>query len=73
MSKKKKLFGSTTKLPYYKAFHRISISNRNEKTGIYMNKLVYLRLSMEELSEILMYEFWYNYVKLKYEEKAKLC
>ena len=38
-----------------------------------MNKLVYLRLSMEELSEILMYEFWYNYVKLKYEEKAKLC
>ena len=20
-----------------------------------------------------MYEFWYNYVKLKYDEKAKLC
>ena len=38
-----------------------------------MNNLVYLGLSMEELSEILMYEFWYNYVKLKYEEKAKLC
>ena len=43
-----------------KAFQRMSISNRNEKTGIFMNKLVYLGLSMQELSEILMYEFWYN-------------
>ena len=29
-----------------------------------MNKLVYLRLSILELSKILMYEFWYDYVKL---------
>ena len=27
-----------------------------------MNKLVYLGLSILELSNILMYEFWYNYV-----------
>ena len=38
-----------------------------------MNKLVFLRLSVLELSKILMYEFWYDYVKLKYKEKAKLC
>ena len=25
------------------------------------------------ISKILMYEFWYNYVKPKYGEKAKLC
>ena len=38
-----------------------------------MNKLVYLGLSILELSKILMYEFWYDYVKLKYDAKAKSC
>ena len=36
-----------------------------------MNKAVYLELSVPELSEILMYEFWYNYVKSKYDKNAK--
>ena len=44
-----------------------------KKTEILMNKRVYLGLSILELSKILMYEFWYDYVKLKYGEKAKLC
>ena len=44
-----------------------------KKTQIYMNKLVYLGLSILELSKILMYEFWHDYVKPKYCEKAKLC
>ena len=30
-----------------------------------MNELVHLGLSILELSKILMYEFWYNYVKRK--------
>ena len=48
--------------------------NRNEKTEILMNnKPVYLGLSILELSKILMYQFWYDYVKQKYSEKAKLC
>ena len=38
-----------------------------------MNKLVFLGLSILELSKILMYEFWYDYVKPKYDEKTKLC
>ena len=38
-----------------------------------MNKPVYLGLSILEISKIVMYEFWYYYVKLKYGEKAKLC
>ena len=38
-----------------------------------MNKAVYLGLSVLELSKILMYEFWYDYVKPKYDEKTKLC
>ena len=43
------------------------------KTELLMNKPMYLGLSILELSKILMYEFWYDYVKPKYGEKAKLC
>ena len=38
-----------------------------------MNKPIYLGLSMLELSNILMCQLWYDYVKRKYGEKAKLC
>ena len=38
-----------------------------------MNKPVYLGLSSLKLSIILMYEFWWDYVKPKNREKAKLC
>ena len=38
-----------------------------------MNKPVYLGLSVRELNKILMHQFWYNDVKPKYGEKAKLC
>ena len=44
-----------------------------KKTEILMNKPVHLGLSILELSKILMYEFWYDYVKPKYGEKVKLC
>ena len=37
-----------------------------------MKKSVYLGLSILELSKLLMYEFWYDYVKLKHDEKIKL-
>ena len=38
-----------------------------------MNKLVYSGLSILELSKIVMYEFWYDYVKAKFGGKTKLC
>ena len=38
-----------------------------------MNEPVFLGLSILELSKILMYEFWYGYIKPKHNEKAKLC
>ena len=37
-----------------------------------MMKPVYLGLSILELSKIVMHEFWYDFVKPKYGEKAKL-
>ena len=44
-----------------------------KKTEILMKKPVYLVLSMLELGKMLMYEIWYDYIKPKYGEKAKLC
>ena len=43
------------------------------KTELLMNKPMYLGLSILELRKILMYEFWYDYVKPKYGKKAKWC
>ena len=37
-----------------------------------MNKPLYLGLSILELSKILMYEFWYDYVKPEYGKKINL-
>ena len=44
-----------------------------KKTEIIINKPVYLEFSILELSKILIYEFWYDYIKPKYDEKIKLC
>ena len=44
-----------------------------KKTQILMNKLVYLGLSILELSKILMYEFSYDSSKRKYSCQAKWC
>ena len=38
-----------------------------------MDNPVYLGLSIVELSKIIMYVFWYDYVKPEFGEKAKLC
>ena len=35
-------------------------------TRVLINKLVYLGLSIIEISKMVMYEFWYDYVKPKY-------
>ena len=43
-----------------------------KRTPILLNELVCLGLLVLQLSEIVMYEFCYDYVKLKYIEKAKL-
>ena len=43
------------------------------KVKVKMNKPIYLGLSILELSKITMYEFWYDYVKAKYEDRVRLC
>ena len=38
-----------------------------------MNKLIYLGLSILGISKTLMYEFWYDHMRPKYNDDVKLC
>ena len=64
-TRKKELFSIRTKLSYNNLFLKIYQLQRN--------KAVYLSLSILDISKIVMHEFWYDQVKPKYGEKAKLC
>ena len=44
-----------------------------EKVKAKMNKPIYLGLSILEISKIMIYEFWYDYMKRKYGDMVKLC
>ena len=44
-----------------------------KKTKVKMNKPVYLGMSILDISKTLMYEFWYDYIKRKHGDRAKLC
>ena len=43
-----------------------------KKIKVKMNKPVYLGLSILKIGKTLMYEFWYDYTKPKYQNNAKL-
>ena len=54
--------------------HLLAIEmKKKQKTEITMKKLVYSGLSVLELSKIIMFDFWYDYIKLKYGKKVKWC
>ena len=44
-----------------------------KKTWVKMIKPLYLGMSILDTSKKLMYEFWYDYIKPKYGDRAKLC
>ena len=54
------MFSIETKLSYNKLFFGEFISHRNEKIATF------------KISKILMYRFWYDYVKPKHWQKSKL-
>ena len=60
-------------------FHTMKLIDNNlaiiemKEVKVKMNKPIYLGLSILGISKITMYKFWYDYVKIKYEDKAQLC
>ena len=60
---------------YYttKRFSEYLLAIEMKKTKVKINKPVYLGMSILDISRTLMYKFWYDYIKSKYEDRAKLC
>ena len=44
-----------------------------KKVEAKMNKPIYLGQAILDISKTHMYEFWYDYIKPKYKDKARLC
>ena len=44
-----------------------------KKTEVKMNKPIYLGQAILDLSKTLIYQFWYDYIKPMYGDKARLC
>ena len=49
------------------------LANEMKKEKVKINKPVYIGLSIIEISKILMYKFWDDYMKPKYGDSVKLC
>ena len=56
-----------------KHFSQNLLATEMKKTEVKMNKPMYLGMSILDISKTIMYKFWYDYFKLKYGDKAKLC
>ena len=62
--------------PYYHTTKFVTedlLATETRKPQILMIKPVYIGWSILDLSETVIYEFWYDYVKPKYGENVKLC
>ena len=44
-----------------------------KETKVKINKPIYLGTSILNISKTLMYEFWHDYIKQMYQDRAKLC
>ena len=56
-----------------KRFSEDLIAIEMKNTEIKMNKPIYLELAKLDISKTLMYEFWYDYLKPKYDNNIGLC
>ena len=60
-------------------YHTMKLISKNlsiiemKKVKVKMNKSIYLGLSILEVSKLIIYELWYDYMKKKYGDMVKLC
>ena len=62
-------------LNYYttKPFSENFLAMEIKKTKIKMNVPIYIGFTILEVSKMVMWEFFYDYHKTKYEDRIKLC
>ena len=55
-----------------KIFGNNLVAIRNTKVALKLNKPAFIRMSIKQLSKILLHEFLYDYIKIIYDNKSKL-
>ena len=55
----------------YKVFEKNLVAIRKGKLALKLNKPVYIRMNILELSKVLVYRFHYDYIKNKFDNKSK--
>ena len=71
--KRRKQLVSEPNYHTHKKFAEHLMAIEMKKPKIKMTIPIYLSMSMLDMSKILMYETWYDYIKPKYGDRAKLC
>ena len=71
--KRRNQFASELNYHTTKCFSENLLTIEMKKTKVKMNKAIYLGMSILYISKALMYEFWYDYIKPKFQDRAKLC
>ena len=56
-----------------KYFSEKLLATEMKKTKVKMHKPIYLGMLILDINKTLMYEFWYDYIKPKYGDRAKQC
>ena len=70
--KKRNPLGSEPNYHTTRYFSEDLLAIEMRKTEVKMNKPVHLGMSTSDISKTWMYEFWYDYIKPKYQDKVKL-
>ena len=71
--KRRNQLGSEPNYHKTKYFPENLMATEMKKRKVKINKPIYDGISRLGISKTLMYEFWFDYIKPKYQGKAKLC
>ena len=71
--KRRKRLVSEPNYNSHKNFSEHLMPTEMKKTTVKITKPIYLGMSILDTSKTLMYEFWHDYIKPKYGDRAKLC
>ena len=70
--KRRKRLVSEPNYHSHKKFSEHLMAIEMKKTKVKMTKLIYLGISILDISKTLMYKFWYGYIKPKFGDRSKL-
>ena len=73
LDKRRKRLDSEPNYHSHKNFSDHLMAIEMKKTRVKMTKPLYLGMSILDISKILIYEFWFDYINAKYGDKAKHC